>query len=232
MGKILIIAAYAVYAAFWIRFFMHALVWWRAARRLAPHAAPAPRSRMKVWLLTAFDVLFLGRVFRVNPALWLGEWVFHAGFLLVLLRHLRYFLNPVPDWVWWIQTPGIIAGYSLPLSLLYILVIRLCMRSEKYASPANMFLLGLVLVISSIGVLMHAFFKPNLVDVKLFIFGVMSFSPSAAPDSMLFSVHFILVLVLILLLPTHIFTAPFVMMEARKREQALHRVMHEPEEHS
>ena len=50
--------------------------------------------------MTALDVVFLGRVFVVNPALWFGEWVFHASFLLVLLRHLRYFLDPVPAWVW------------------------------------------------------------------------------------------------------------------------------------
>ena len=36
MGKVLILAAYAVYAAFWIRFLLHALVWWRAAGRLTP----------------------------------------------------------------------------------------------------------------------------------------------------------------------------------------------------
>ena len=90
--------------------------------------------------------LFLGRVFMVNPALWFGEWIFHASFLLVLLRHLRYFLNPVPAWVWSMQTPGLIAGYILPLSLAYILIIRLLTTREKYASPANMVLLGLVLV--------------------------------------------------------------------------------------
>jgi hypothetical protein len=30
MGTILIIAAYGVYAAFWIRFFLHTLAWWRS----------------------------------------------------------------------------------------------------------------------------------------------------------------------------------------------------------
>lgn len=229
MGKILIAAAYAVYAAFWIRFFMHALVWRRATRALSPSAPHAAGSKIKVWALTALDTVFLGRMFMVNPGLWLGEWIFHASFLLVLLRHLRYFLNPVPGWVWSMQTPGLIAGYIMPLSVLYILVIRLLTRHEKYASRANMFLLGLILAISSIGFLMRAAYKPDLVGVKMFIIGIVGLAPTAAPESALFTIHFILVLVLVLLLPAHIVTAPFVMFEARKREQALHGVMHESE---
>jgi nitrate reductase gamma subunit len=225
MSKILILAAYIAYAAFWLRFFAHTLVWWRAAQRT--QGPDGPRSRAQAWVLFAADILFFMRLLAVNPALWLGEWVFHASFVLVLLRHLRYFLDPVPHWVWWLQTPGLIAGYLLPVFLAYILVVRLCTGHEKYTAPANIFLLGLVLAISSLGVAMHASFKPDLVDVKWFILGILRLAPAGAPESLLFVLHFGLVLVLIPLLPTHIFTAPLVMMEARKREQALRLVMHE-----
>jgi len=227
MGKILFTAAYCMFAAFCIRFFAHALIWWKAASRLRRTMNQEIRPRVKVYALTATDVIFFGRLLMVNPALWLGEWVFHFSFLLVLLRHLRFFLNPVPVCIWWVQTPGLIAGYVLPVSLVYILIVRLISGRERYASLANVFLLGLVLVISSIGVVMNLLFKPNLVEVKLFVLGILSFMPVAAPESVLFTVHFCLVLVLIPFLPTHILFAPFVMMEARKREQALHLVMHE-----
>ncbi len=227
MGKLLTLAAYAVYAAFWIRLCMHILVWWRVAGRRTEPSPFGMSARMKAWAFTAGDVLFFGRLLMVNPALWLGEWVFHASFLLVVLRHLRFFLNPVPALVWYAQTPGLIAGYLLPLSLLYILIIRLFTKQEKYASPANLFLLGLVFVISSIGVLMHALFTPDLVGVKLFVYGMVSFAPATVPGSLLFLLHFSLFLVLVLLLPTHIFTAPLIMLEARKREQSLHLVIHE-----
>ena len=227
MGKILILAAYAVYTAFWIRFFSHLLVWWKAARRSIESVSVAAPSSVKAYILTVMDVVFFGRLLMVNPALWLGEWIFHFSFFLVLLRHLRFFLNPVPPCIWWIQTPGLIAGYILPVSLVYILIVRLLFGRERYASPANVFLLGLVLVISSVGVAMQLLFKPNLVEVKLFVLGILSFIPAATPESVLFAVHFCLVLILIPFLPTHIFFAPFVMMEARKREQALRLVMHE-----
>ena len=92
-----------------------------------------------------------------------------------------------------------------------------------------MVLLGLLFAISTLGLLMYLDFKPDLVGVKLFILGILSFAPQPLPQSLLFLAHFILVLVLVLLLPSHIFTAPLVMFEARKRDQALRGVMHEPE---
>ncbi len=225
MTIVLILASYISYAIFWIRFLTHTLVWFRALPRSEGPSVicPGPGS----CALTGLDVLFFGRLLMVNPALWIGEWVFHASFLIVLLRHLRYILDPVPSWVFYLQMPGLIAGYILPLALLYILVIRLLTKREKYAAPANLFLLTLVLCISSIGVLMHALFKPDLVNVKFFVLGILRFSPSTAPDSLLFTLHFVLALALVPFLPTHIFTAPFVMWEARKRDQALRLVMHD-----
>jgi nitrate reductase gamma subunit len=227
MGKILFAAAYCMFAAFFIRFFVHALLLWKAASRFRGTVDQEIRSPVKACALTAMDVIFFGRLLMVNPALWLGEWVFHFSFFLVLLRHLRFFLNPVPACIWWVQTPGLIAGYVLPLSLVYILIVRLFSGRERYASPANVFLLGLVLVISLLGVAMNLLFKPNLVQVKMFVLGILRFMPVVAPDNVLFAVHFCLALVLIPFLPTHIFFAPFVIMEARKREQALPLVMHE-----
>jgi nitrate reductase gamma subunit len=226
MGTIVIIAAYSVYAAFWIRFLMHALAWWKAETGRFSPVGPPP-SAIKTWALTLRDVVLLWRLLKVNPALWFGEWVFHVSFLAVLLRHLRYFLDPVPEWVWGLQIPGLIAGYVLPLSLLYILAFRMFSEREKYSSPANLFLLGLVLVISSLGVMMHAFFKPDLAGVKLFVLGILAVSPAPLPVSGLFLAHFVLVLVLVVFLPTHILTAPLVMLEARKRDLALPMVMHE-----
>lgn len=225
MGTILILAAYCVFAAFWLRFFAHVLVWWRAAQRLRGPADS--RSTLRACAFTALDALLLFRVLNANPALWIGEWAFHTSFLLVVLRHLRFFLDPVPQWVWWLQTPGLVGGYVLPFALAYILGIRLLTEHEKYAAPANMFLVTLVLLISSLGLVMHIWFKPNLVDVKLFALGILSLHPAALPDSLLFVLHVALALVLVPFLPTHIFTAPLVMMEARKREQALHLVMHD-----
>jgi hypothetical protein len=90
-----------------------------------------------------------------------------------------------------------------------------------------MTLLAVLLIISSLGLLMATLYRVDIVMVKAFIQGILCFTPSAAPDDILFLLHFSLVLVLIPLLPTHILTAPLVMLEAEKRELALPLVMHE-----
>jgi hypothetical protein len=105
--------------------------------------------------------------------------------------------------------------------------VRFFSEREKYSSPANILLLALILSISSIGVLMHAFFKPDLVDVKSFALGLLSLAPAPLPAGVLFPMHLVLVLALVALVPTHIVTAPLVMLEARRRELGLPQVMHE-----
>jgi nitrate reductase gamma subunit len=227
MGTIIIIAVYVVYAAFWIRFFLHTLAWWRGRAEDMVAVLPKRPPLLKTWALTLRDVVLFWRLLKVNPALWFGEYLFHSTFLLVVLRHLRYFLDPVPLWVWDLQLSGLIAGYVLPFSLVYILAVRFFSEREKYSSPANVLLLALIMAISSIGVLMHAFFKPNLVDVKYFALGLLSLAPAPLPTGVLFPLHLVLVLVLVALVPSHIVTAPLVMLEARRRELGLPQVMHE-----
>jgi len=227
MGTIIIIAVYGVYAAFWIRFFLHTLAWWRGRAEDMVAVLPKRPPLLKTWALTLRDVALFWRLLKVNPALWFGEYLFHSTFLLVVLRHLRYFLDPVPLWVWDLQLSGLIAGYVLPFSLMYILAVRFFSEREKYSSPANVLLLALIIAISSIGVLMHAFFKPNLVDVKYFALGLLSLAPAPLPTGVLFPLHLALVLVLVALVPSHIVTAPLVMLEARRRELGLPQVMHE-----
>ena len=128
----------------------------------------------------AVDIVFLRRLFMVNPALWIGEWVFHATLVLIILRHLRYFMNPVPAWVVWAQTPGWIAGFLLPGALLYILAIRLLTGQEKFSSPANLLMLLDVLAIAVTGLLMSTRYRADLTAVKLFALGIVTFTPVAA----------------------------------------------------
>jgi nitrate reductase gamma subunit len=164
----------------------------------------------------------------VNPALWIGEWTFHAALFVIILRHLRYFMNPVPAWVVWAQTPGWIAGFLLPGALLYILAIRLLAGQEKFSSLANLLMLVDVLAIAITGLLMSTRYRADLTAVKLFALGIVTFNPSSSPpQSPLFVAHLALVLVLLLYVPSHVFTAPLVMMDARGRELELRQVLHD-----
>jgi hypothetical protein len=77
------------------------------------------------------------------------------------------------------------------------------------------------------GVLIETTFRTNLVDVKAFMLGIVAFSPAALPDSLLFIVHFCLVLILLPSLPFHLIASPVITMEARRREERLNLVIHE-----
>lgn len=219
------IIAYCVYAAFCWRVIFHALVWYRAAAELRRGTGRPHRGSLRVWTETAADVLLFRRLLYENGLLWICAWTFHVSFLLVLVRHMRYIMNPVPKCIAGLQPLGLFAGYILPLSVVFIALIRTTVR-ERYVSRSNYFILGLVFLIGITGLLLHIF-RSDLVGVKEFTLGVFTFSPRPVPQSPLFVVHFLLVLLLLLFLPFHLFIAPVIMHEARKREAGLKRMLHE-----
>ena len=237
MGTILIyflsITALLVYAVFVIRTAAHLALWLKGPSEEKPGQGHSMGAYGKNIVAAVLDVIFLRRLFRVNPVLWIGEWVFHASFFLVLIRHLRYFLTPVPQFIWQMQTAGSIAGYIMPFSLLYIIIIKGAANRGRQMFAYNVFLLSVLFIISSLGFLMSVYFHPNVVAVKEFMmfaldpralfWGTM---PESMPGSAPFYAHFLLALALLLYLPTHIFAAPFTMYEAKKRERSMQRIMH------
>ena len=227
MGWLMIVATYAVVAAFYLRLAQHALTWLEAARRSPPSPSRGIGASARAFAGASVDIVFLRRLLVVNPALWIGEWVFHASLFMIVLRHLRYFVNPVPAWVVWAQTPGWIAGILLPGALLYVLAIRLLTNQEKFSSPANLLMLLDVLAIGTTGILMSSRYREDLAAVKLFAIGIVTFAPAPPPLSPLFVTHLCLVLALVLYVPSHVFSAPLVMMAARGRELELRRVLHD-----
>lgn len=225
MKTVFAVIAYCVYAAFCWRVIFHVLIWRRAATEMESLTAGRHRGSLKSLLNAVADVVFFRRLFFENSLLWISAWVFHISFFFVIVRHLRYFMNPVPGCVVGFQTLGIISGYVLPVSIVSIALVRFTGR-ERYVSRLNYFILALVFLIGITGLMLHIF-RTDLVGVKEFVLGILTFSPHPVPHSLLFIVHFLLVLLLVLSLPFHLFIAPVIMYEARRRETELHEVLHE-----
>lgn len=225
MGILLALSTYAVLGIFLVLLCGRLLTLWKAARTVRGYA-PSPPFTPHLVINIAGDILFLSRLLRTNDLLWIGEWLFHCTFVLVVLRHLVFFLVPVPGWVAFLQPFGIFAGYLLPLSLIYILTVKLS-REKGYFPSYNFFLLILLLLLSVTGILLRTVVKEDLVTVKGFVLGIFGLNFQSVSLHFLFVMHFSLVLVFILYVPTHIFAAPFVMMDARQREEELRRLMHE-----
>jgi nitrate reductase gamma subunit len=227
MGTALTIAAYVCLAVFLWRVLWRIVLHFRISARTAYRDRESSGPSSVSVLRAVRDVLFLTRLFRTNKLLWAGEWIFHVAFLVVALRHLRYFLYPVPEWIVDLQSAGIYAGYILPLALIYIAVVKTVVERKSYFSSYNFFLLAVLLMICVSGIVLTDFMRTDLVDVKYFMLSALALSPAPAPESTPFIIHFSLTLIFLASLPAHIIAAPFTMLEARKREDSLHRIMHE-----
>jgi nitrate reductase gamma subunit len=224
---ILVLITYFVYAAFVARLSLHLLVLAKASGQLKIDTRNIVGRRFEIYMTMFLDIIFFRRLFVENKLLWIGSWTFHVSFFLVILGHLRYFIEPVPACIRVLQPLGVFAGYVLPLSLLFILVIRIASGRNKYVSYYNYFLLIMILLISLTGILLKKFYRTDLLAVKKYMLGILTFSPESLPPGLLFIIHFLLVLLLVPYLPFHFIFAPIVTMEARLRDEELKMLMYE-----
>ncbi len=140
-------------------------------------------------------------LYAENKWLWLGALAFHWSLLVVLVRHLRYFLSPVPaflpaldavDGFLQIGAPQLfVTDAVIVAALLYLLARRFANGRVRYLSlPGDFFALFLLLGIAITGILMRYFTKVDLEGIKQLALGLVTFSP-LVPASVgpLFFVH-------------------------------------------
>ena len=80
-----------------------------------PHHPGTHHGAGGVVLRMLGEVVLFTSLFKANKPTWLFGWLFHFGLLIVLLGHLRYFIEPVWGWVAMAQRVGVYAG-SIMLS--------------------------------------------------------------------------------------------------------------------
>src|SRR5512135_578297 len=127
---------------------------WRVydyARTPAPlkiPTTPAPVTRGGVALRMLREVVFFESLFKGNLWTWAAGWMFHFGLLLVLLRHLRYFTQPVWDLVVLVQPFGIYAGFLMVAGLAGLWLRRVAVPRVRYIStPSDHLMLALLIAI-------------------------------------------------------------------------------------
>ncbi len=178
---------------------------WTYATTPAPlkiPTTPAPTSQIGVAGRYVGEVVFFKSLFKGNKWIWIGGYVFHVAFLLIILRHLRYFINPVPEYLVLLQQAGIYAGIALSFPILYLLYRRIFVDRIKYISSASdYFILLLILSIAVTGVGLKFISRVDVLQVKLFILGLFTFNFAKFPDSLAFLLHYSLVLLLLVYFP-------------------------------
>jgi nitrate reductase gamma subunit len=163
---------------------------------------PAPLTETGVAMRMAREVVFFESLFKSNKWIWIFGYLFHFGMLLVLLRHLRYFTEPVWFWVNWIQPFGKYAAFAMLAGLLGLWARRFLVDRIRYIStPSDHLMLALLVGIAMSGLGMGYLVHTDIVAVKAFFLGLMRFSPQPLPADPLLLVHLGLVAVLMIIFP-------------------------------
>lgn len=151
--------------------------------------------------------------YKLEIWLWLSALAFHYSFLVVLLRHLRFFTEPVPQAVALLETVDAffqiglpvfyLSGFVLLAAVTYLLLRRLFIGQVKYISQAaDFFPLFLIIGIAFTGLMMRYLTKTDIVGVKELTMGLVTFHPTLPEGiSGLFYVHLFFVSVLLAYFP-------------------------------
>jgi nitrate reductase gamma subunit len=167
---------------------------------------PGPESHGPHRLEAATNLVLFRSTFFTDRINWIFSACFHFGLLLVVLRHLRYAINP--DWVGpvWrlimlVQPFGLYGGLVMIAGAGGYLARHVLVKEVRAATkPVDLFALILLLIIPIVGYannLVHT----DVVAVKHFFVGLALFHPEELPHDLLLLLHLWLVAVLVVILP-------------------------------
>lgn len=163
---------------------------------------PAPVTQFGVVLRMFREVVFFESLFKGTKWTWMFSWMFHVGLFLVLARHLRYFTNPVWAPVEFIQFFGTYGSFLMVMGLAGLWARRFLVDRVHYISaPSDHLMLILLLLIGISGMLTTFVFHTDIVALKSFILGVMTFDWKPLPDDPLLVLHLSLVILLMMIFP-------------------------------
>ncbi len=163
---------------------------------------PAPTTRSGVALRMLRELTLFESLFKSNKWTWLFGWLFHFGLLLVLLRHLRYFIEPVWAWVAFLQPFGKYAAIPMVIGLAGLALRRIVVDRVRYISAlSDHLMLALLIAIGLTGIAMSYSVGTDVVAVKAFFLGLMWFDWQPLPMDPLLHSHLILVALLMLIFP-------------------------------
>lgn len=163
---------------------------------------PAPLTRQGVVFRMAREVVYFESLFKSNKWIWIFAVLFHAGLALVLMRHLRYFTEPVWFWVALVQPFGIYAAFAMVAGLLGLWARRFLVERVRYISSfSDHFMLALLVMIGISGLMMKFVAHTDIIAVKGFFLGLMTFNLQPLPSDTPLLIHLGLVAALMIVFP-------------------------------
>lgn len=187
-----------------------------------------PSNTFWVIIRMAFEVLFFRSLFRniktelrdgpklsygSDKWLWMAGMAFHWSFLIILIRHFRFFSEGLPFPIHMIEILDAFLQIGVPLlymtdvvilaAVTFLFLRRIFIPQVKYISlPADFFPLFLILGIAISGILMRYIMKTDIVSVKVLAMGLIRFNP-VVPEGIgvIFYVHLFLISILFAYFP-------------------------------
>ncbi|MBF0416771.1 MAG: respiratory nitrate reductase subunit gamma [Magnetococcales bacterium] len=198
--------AYIVLTIFVLGFLSRIFVYARSPAPLKIATTPAPTTVSGVAWRLFTEVVFFNSLFKSDKLAWAGGLAFHGAMAVVLIRHLRYFCDPLPAFVAPLQIFGIVAGIVMAGALAFLLLRRLVFERVKYiSSKADYLFLVLLLAIAGSGLLMDFALRPSIVDIKSHMLSmwrsVTGLPPIGSAGDVMFLLHLLLVGLLLVVFP-------------------------------
>jgi len=163
---------------------------------------PAPMTRLGVVVRMIREVVLFESLFKGSKWSWLFGWLFHFGLLIVLIRHLRYFTQPVWGIAYLLGDIGIYMGWVMMFGLIGLFGRRLMVDRIRYISaPSDFLMLLLIIAIGASGLWMKYVAHTDIVQLKAFFSGLMVFSWQPVPEHPVLLIHLALVILLMLVFP-------------------------------
>ena len=163
---------------------------------------PAPTTTGGVALRLTREVVFFESLFKGSKWTWLFGWMFHFALLLVILRHFRYFQQPVWDVIVFIQPYGTYAGFAMVAGLAGLWARRFLVDRVRYIStPSDHLHLALLIAVGLSGLSMRFVSPTDIVAVKAFMLGLMRVDIQPLPSDPLLLLHLALVALLMIVFP-------------------------------
>ncbi|MEZ5672473.1 MAG: respiratory nitrate reductase subunit gamma [Thiotrichaceae bacterium] len=166
---------------------------------------PAPRATTGIVWRMFSEVVFFKSLFRGNKWTWLFAMMFHASLLLITVRHLRYFIEPVWWWIVIAQPFGKYAGFIMIAGLLGLLARRVLVQRVRYISnPSDYLMLVLLLMIGFSGAMLSFVAHTDIVQFKAFMLSVIYFQMfnwQALPADIPLLIHLGAVILLMIIFP-------------------------------
>ena len=165
---------------------------------------PAPLTKSGVVWRMIKEVTVFQSLFRSNKFIWIFGYLFHVGMALVLIRHLRYFMEPVPYIIGneLVQSAGKYGAFAMAIGLLGLWARRFLVDRVRYITRlSDHLMLALLLFIAISGMIMTFVSHTDIIDVKAFAMGLLHFDFQALPMVGPTLVHLALVMVLMVVFP-------------------------------